>query len=52
MRKNEDDKYIRTHISLDPKLFKKLKEAIIKSGRNRSDIVRDALRDYLTNKSQ
>jgi metal-responsive CopG/Arc/MetJ family transcriptional regulator len=51
LRKDEDKKYVKIHISLDPKLFEQLKQEIIKSGECRSELIRSALRNYLKSSS-
>ena len=46
-KKDENEKYKRLHISIEPKLFNKLNKLITASNQNRSEIIRNAIRDYI-----
>ena len=47
-KKEETKKFKDIHITLDKELFDMLKAYINKTGRARSEIIRDALRKFLT----
>lgn len=49
-KKEEKEKFIRVNITLEPSLFALLKKRIVKSGENRSELVRSALKLYLSSK--